>query len=113
MSYAPVPSTLQLRNIVVNGHRTSMRLESAMWSAMEEIARREGRPLREIVSMIDHKRLESSLTAAVRVFCVEYFRGDPQRRASLMEAADGLGEQQQPFDDPGDFARALLAVGMP
>lgn len=104
-------STLQLRNIVVNGHRTSMRLEAPMWSALEDIARRERRPLREIVSMIDHKRSESSLTAAVRVFCVEYFRGDPVRRATLMDDSTGLDEQQQPFDDPGDLARALQAVG--
>jgi predicted DNA-binding ribbon-helix-helix protein len=107
-------STLQLRNVVVNGHRTSMRLEAAMWDALEEIARREDQPLRAIVSMIDHKRAESSLTAAVRVFCVEYFRGDPERRVTLMRPEDHDRELHEPrlaYGDPGDLARALAALG--
>jgi predicted DNA-binding ribbon-helix-helix protein len=34
------PSSLAIRNIVVAGRRTSVRLEPAMWEAMHDIARR-------------------------------------------------------------------------
>ena len=104
-----MPSTLKLRNVVVNGHRTSMRLESAMWSALEEIATREGIRVREIVSMIDYRRAESSLTAAVRVFCVEYFRAEPERRSTLLDLRRELDETRHPYDG-GNFDRALQAV---
>ena len=33
---------LKSMNIMVGGHRTSMRLEPSMWDALEDIARREG-----------------------------------------------------------------------
>ena len=105
-----MPSTLKLRNVVVNGHRTSMRLESAMWSALEDIAMRESMRVREIVSLIDHRRAESSLTAAVRVFCVEYFRTEPERRSTLLNLRRELDEARHPYDG-GDFGRALRAVG--
>ncbi len=38
---ARAPSSLISRNVTVAGHRTSMRLEPAMWDALGEICRRE------------------------------------------------------------------------
>lgn len=67
-------STLVNRNVVVSGHRTSIRLEPGMWDALDEICRREGQSAHAICSLIDARRFESSLTAAVRVFIVSYFR---------------------------------------
>ena len=67
-------STLQSRNVTVAGRRTSMRLEPAMWDALRAIARREGRSLHEICTMINDQRRESSLTAAIRVFTMAYYR---------------------------------------
>ena len=67
-------STLVSRNVTVSGRRTSMRLESAMWDALHAICRREGRSLHEMCSMINEQRQESSLTAAIRVFIMVYFR---------------------------------------
>ena len=67
-------STLINRNVVVDGHRTSMRLEPAMWAGFEEIARREQLTLHQLCGRIDRSRASSSLTAAVRVFIMTYFR---------------------------------------
>jgi predicted DNA-binding ribbon-helix-helix protein len=67
-------STLQSRNIVVDGHRTSMRLEPAMWRALTEIAERESRSLHELCSMVHRLRRRSSLTSSVRVFILSYYR---------------------------------------
>lgn len=62
------------RNVTVSGHRTSVRLEPEMWGGYEEICRREGRTIHEICSMVDQRRHGSSLTAALRVFIMLYFR---------------------------------------
>ena len=67
-------STLVSRNVTVSGRRTSMRLETAMWDALHAICRREGRSLHEMCSLISEQRQESSLTAAIRVFIMVYFR---------------------------------------
>ena len=71
---APGVSTLINRNVTVGGRRTSLRLEPAMWDALEEICRREEMSQHELCAMIDERRRASSLTAAIRVFIVNYFR---------------------------------------
>jgi predicted DNA-binding ribbon-helix-helix protein len=68
------PSTLVSRNVVVGAKRTSLRLEPAMWKSLEEIARREAVSLHRLCTEIDARRRESSLTAAIRVFILSYFR---------------------------------------
>lgn len=65
---------LKNRNIKLQGKRTSLRLEPAMWDALEEISRREGRTIHDICAAIEDRRLQSTRTAAVRVFILRYFR---------------------------------------
>jgi predicted DNA-binding ribbon-helix-helix protein len=67
-------STLVSRNITLQDRRTSMRLEPAMWDALDEICRREGRTIHELCTMVDRQRRESKLTAAIRVFVMAYYR---------------------------------------
>jgi predicted DNA-binding ribbon-helix-helix protein len=72
---APIKSSLVSRNVTLNGHRTSMRLEPAVWQALSDIGRREKLNIHQLCSMVaDHKSSEASFTAAVRVFSMEYFR---------------------------------------
>ncbi len=70
----PGASTLVNRNVTIGGRRTSLRLEPAMWDALGEICRREEMSQHELCAMIDERRRASSLTAAIRVFIVNYFR---------------------------------------
>ncbi|MHA1599747.1 MAG: ribbon-helix-helix domain-containing protein [Alphaproteobacteria bacterium] len=67
-------STLVNRNVFVGDRRTSLRLEPAMWDALAEISRREDVTLHQLCALIDERRQASSLTAAIRVFIVAYFR---------------------------------------
>ncbi len=71
---APGASTLVNRNVTIGRRRTSLRLEPAMWDALEEICRREDMSQHELCAMIDERRRASSLTAAIRVFIINYFR---------------------------------------
>ena len=68
-------STLISKNVTVNGKRTSMRLEPEMWAALKEISKRERCNIHRICSIVhDRKNIHSSLTAAVRVFVMAYYR---------------------------------------
>jgi predicted DNA-binding ribbon-helix-helix protein len=68
------PSTLVSRNVTVAGHRTSVRLEPAMWGALREICEREHASLNDIVTEVGTGRSQSSLTAAIRVSVLSYFQ---------------------------------------
>ena len=68
-------SSLVSRNINVLGRRTSVRLEPQMWMAIKEIASREKCSIHDICSLIMlRKRDNTSLTAAIRVFIMLYFK---------------------------------------
>ena len=67
-------STLLSRNVRIGRRRTSLRLERAMWQAMDEVARQSGLSIHELCTLIDKRRRESSLTAGVRVFLLDYYR---------------------------------------
>ena len=68
------PSSLVIRNVVVGGHRTSVRLEPVMWDALHDIARRRRVTIHDLVTAIDRERTASSLTAAIRVYLVDFYR---------------------------------------
>ncbi len=65
---------LILRNVVIDGRRTSLRLESEMWMAMDQIAALEGMTIHQLCSRVANVRRPSSLTSAIRVFLLAYFR---------------------------------------
>jgi predicted DNA-binding ribbon-helix-helix protein len=68
-------STLVSRNITVLGRRTSVRLEPEMWAALRDIASREKCKIHDICSLIQvRKNPKTSLTAAIRVFLMLYYR---------------------------------------
>ena len=94
-------STLINRNVTVNGHRTSMRLEPAMWDALEDICRREGLTIHDVCSLVDTRRSQSSLTAAMRVFILGYFRAavteTGHANAGHGTAHRGPGKKTDPF----------------
>ena len=68
-------TTLVSKNITVQGRRTSVRLEPEMWLALRDIALREKCTIHDICSLVAmRKNLRTSLTAAIRVFLMLYFR---------------------------------------
>lgn len=68
-------STLVSCNVTILGRRTSVRLEPAMWNALHEIAGREKCKVHDICSLIHlRKNRKTSLTAAIRVFLMLYYR---------------------------------------
>ncbi|MBI1272966.1 MAG: hypothetical protein GC131_02635 [Alphaproteobacteria bacterium] len=97
------------RNYRVNGRRTSIRLERIFWNAFEDAARRERHDVAELCSNIDRRRDKGiSLTAAVRLFVINYYRGASAAPAS----AHGFAEQgQSPLEgEQGSLIEKALGV---
>ncbi|MCA0043733.1 ribbon-helix-helix domain-containing protein [Celeribacter litoreus] len=64
MSGRPVKRSLTLR-----GHRTSVSLEDAFWTAFRNIAKARGIAINELAAEIDATRdVETGLASAIRVF---------------------------------------------
>lgn len=62
------------RSITINGRRTSIRMERSLWLALADIALRENSRVRDLVALVDSVRGDHGLTAALRVFVVNYLR---------------------------------------
>jgi predicted DNA-binding ribbon-helix-helix protein len=101
---------LESRYVMVGGRRTSVRLESEIWLALDEICARENATLHRLCGAIDAQRGPSGRSSVMRVLAIGYFR----------EAATDDGHQRAghgPMPDPleagkGDTARprSLLAA---
>lgn len=86
-----VNSTLLSRNILIGQKRTSIRLEPDMWVALFDIARREGCTINDVCTLVDFaKKSETSLTAAIRVFLMSYYK-DAATEEGHRNAGHGTG----------------------
>ncbi len=61
------------KNVTIDGHRTSLRLETEIWDALSEIHRREGWTVHHICSRVERRRRGHNRTSAVRAYVVSYF----------------------------------------
>ncbi len=77
------------KNITIFGRRTSIRLEREMWKALHDIAKRENCSIHDICSLVSiRKDSGSSLTAAIRVFIMLYYKASSTEQGH-MEAGHG------------------------
>ncbi len=67
-----VRSSLVMHNIVVDGRRTTVRLEPVIWDALLDIARDQEVTVHALVSAINRGRTASSLSSAIRAHVVVY-----------------------------------------
>lgn len=78
------------RSVRIGGHSTSVRLESAFWNALEDIAAVEGLSTSKLIAQLYHEALEqhgnmSNLASMLRTVCLLYQQernaqtGIPQR----------------------------------
>ncbi|MBX9699098.1 MAG: ribbon-helix-helix domain-containing protein [Acetobacteraceae bacterium] len=78
------------RSLALAGHRTSIALEPAFWTALEAAARAERLTLAALVARVDAARAEAGvpLASALRVFALE--RAGDGGRAPPGDPPDGL-----------------------
>ncbi len=86
-----------------------------MWTSLTDICRREERSINEIISMIDEKRADTNLTAAIRVFLICYFRDasafQSLRFSGMAEESD-FDVNGEPSPDEGLRCGALVNTAL-
>lgn len=85
-------SPIVKRSIVIAGHKTSVSIEDAFWTALKDIAASRGATVAELVAAIDAGRRHGNLSSAVRLFVLDHFRatagGEPQRNDASLGPQD-------------------------
>ncbi|MBB4305379.1 putative DNA-binding ribbon-helix-helix protein [Rhodobium orientis] len=66
---------MQKRSLTINGHRTSLALESEFWDALGDMARQKNVSLSRLIADIDATGAHPNLASAVRCAVLEYYRG--------------------------------------
>jgi predicted DNA-binding ribbon-helix-helix protein len=74
------------RSIVIAGHKTSVSLEDAFWTALREIAIGRNETLSGVVAGIDSARPHGNLSSAIRLFVLDHYRAKTNGHA--VESSD-------------------------
>lgn len=65
---------LLTRNVVIDGKRTTIRLESAIWDAVDDLCVREEISRHDLCSRVEARRDGLNRAQAIRAVVVNYFR---------------------------------------
>ncbi|MBP2297742.1 ribbon-helix-helix domain-containing protein [Azospirillum picis] len=67
--------TVVSRTIPLPDRRMRLRLEKAIWSGLDDIARKERRPVQDLCREVDAMRPSTTpLTSAIRSYVLDYYR---------------------------------------
>jgi len=69
------------RSVKVAGHATSISLEQAFWTALKDIAARDGRPLAALIAEVDESRA-GNLSSALRVYVLKRLQAESGGRTT-------------------------------
>jgi predicted DNA-binding ribbon-helix-helix protein len=97
-------SAVLKRSIAVAGHKTSVSLEDAFWNGLKEIAAERHVNLSELVAEIDAQRQHGNLSSALRLFVLDFYRGQ------LSQAKEGH-TRTQGVRLPTLSQRAIVSLG--
>jgi len=68
-------SLIVKHSVIIRGHKTSVSLERAFWSALKDIADQRDVTMAYLVSKIDAERKHANLSSAIRLFVLDFYRG--------------------------------------
>jgi predicted DNA-binding ribbon-helix-helix protein len=97
-------SAVLKRSIVVAGHKTSVSLEDAFWNGLKEIGDERHMTLSNLVAAIDAQRQHGNLSSAIRLFVLDFYRGQ------LSQAKEGH-TRTQGVRLPTLSQRAIVSLG--
>jgi predicted DNA-binding ribbon-helix-helix protein len=72
---------VERRAIVIEGHKTSVSLEDPFWKGLKLIATKRGVTLSALVASIDAGRQQGNLSSALRLFVLDFYRGQLAQEA--------------------------------
>ncbi|NQV82829.1 MAG: ribbon-helix-helix domain-containing protein [Rhodospirillales bacterium] len=75
---AKVFYTPSRRSVRIHGHSTTIRLEQAYWTVMEDLAEKQGVTVAGLITLVhDHCQFsdQKNLASCLRVLCLKYVEG--------------------------------------
>lgn len=84
-------SSVVKRSIMLAGHKTSVSLEDAFWTALKKIAAGLGMTLSELVETIDARRQHANLSSAIRLFVLDFYRDRFRARTGQEDVSPSPG----------------------
>jgi predicted DNA-binding ribbon-helix-helix protein len=88
------------RSVLIAGSKTSLRLEEAFWVGLQEIADKRSMTLSDLIGTIDAQREGGNRSSAVRVFVLEYYRGQVSDANSAISVPNPLPPPASPREPP-------------
>ena len=85
----------QRRNVTLGSRRTSVSLEEQVWDGLTEVCRREEVGLDELCTAVETRRVDSSMSSALRVFLLTYYRHAAERLETADAGQPGLAQGPQ------------------
>jgi predicted DNA-binding ribbon-helix-helix protein len=86
-------SLIVKRSVVIAGHKTSVSLEDAFWTALKEIAAFRNMPLSDLIASVDREREHANLSSAIRLFILEFCRAGSATRPPQGNRVAELGSR--------------------
>ena len=65
---------LLCKNVIVNGRRTSMRLEKEVWNALSESCKEQNISLNTLCLQIEETKDKRGLSSAMRIYAFNHYR---------------------------------------
>ena len=62
------------RSVIIAGHKTSVSVEEAFWTALKDISLARSMTVSDLVGAIDAERQHGNLSSAIRLFVLEHYR---------------------------------------
>jgi predicted DNA-binding ribbon-helix-helix protein len=97
------PGNRLRRNVTLGDRRTSVSLEDQVWEGLTEICRREAIGIDALCTEVDRRRIGSSMSSALRVVLLLYFKGLAEAHANGVSGNGGRASGRA----PGHLAAAL------
>jgi predicted DNA-binding ribbon-helix-helix protein len=81
-------SLIVKHSVNIDGHRTSISLEEAFWTALKDIAHERRETLQCLITNIDAHRKVGNLSSVLRVFVLQYYKDQFARHREMFEQGE-------------------------
>jgi predicted DNA-binding ribbon-helix-helix protein len=83
-------SSVVMRPVRIAGHKTSVSLEDAFWTALKAIAAAGNTTVSDLVGAIDVGRQHANLSSAIRLFILDFYKAGLAARLAVESKPLGI-----------------------
>jgi predicted DNA-binding ribbon-helix-helix protein len=91
-------SSVVMRPVRIAGHKTSVSLEDAFWTALKAIAAAGKTTVSDLVGAIDVGRQHANLSSAIRLFILDFYKAKLGREIDARQQAAGIKPAREVAD---------------